>query len=316
MNKLISTVIFFGNGPVAAECLRKFVDSFGSAAIEAVVTKDRPVHHKDPAPVETLANELGIQVWFASSKSELDQVIVSKKPKSVVGIVIDYGVVIGKATIDYFEKGIINSHFSLLPEWRGADPITFSLLSGQEQTGVSIMLIDEGLDTGKLLAIAPLNIEKNDNSETLTSKLITLSNGMLTDVLPWYLEGKASAVKQELAYENIPGFSEPPKVSHSRKLTKEDGNLLFTKTAAELEREIRAYSVWPKSKTNIGGISCTITSAVTNSTELPSGEIRITDNKTLIIGCEAGSLEVLELQPAGKNKMPVSAFLNGYGHLL
>lgn len=316
MNKLISTVIFFGNGPVAAECLRKFVDSFGSAAIEAVVTKDRPVHHKDPAPVETLANELGIQVWFASSMSELDEVIVSKKPKSVVGIVIDYGVVIGKATIDYFEKGIINSHFSLLPEWRGADPITFSLLSGQEQTGVSIMLIDEGLDTGKLLAIAPLNIEKNDNSETLTSKLITLSNGMLTDVLPWYLEGKASAVKQELAYENIPGFSEPPKVSHSRKLTKEDGNLLFTKTAAELEREIRAYSVWPKSKTTIGGISCTITSAVTNSTELPSGEIRITDNKTLIIGCEAGSLEVLELQPAGKNKMPVSAFLNGYGHLL
>ncbi len=305
MDQLASTVIFFGNGPVAAKCLQGFIDSFGTDALEAVITKTRPPHHKDVAPVEELAKNLGLTVWFANTKSELDEIITNNQPSSKVGVVIDYGVVISANTISYFEKGIINSHFSLLPEWRGADPITYSLLSGQNKTGVSLMLIDKGLDTGPLLARVDYDLDDSDNSDTLTNNLTELSNQSLQHVLPLWLSDQAIPLEQA----NGP-------ITYSRKLTKNDGILVFTKSATELEREIRAFSGWPKSRTTIAGIDCVITKAQISPASSSPGKITVTDSKTILIGCKTSSLEILELQPAGKNKMPVSAFLNGYGHLL
>ncbi len=305
MKDLEATVVFFGNGPVAAASLQGFIDSFGVQSIEAVITKARPIHHKDVAPVEQLAGQLGLTVWFASAKNELDTCISEKKPQSPLGIVIDYGVIISPETIKYFAKGIVNSHFSLLPEWRGADPITYSLLSGQSTTGVSLMLIDEGLDTGPLIADATYDLDGTETSEELTAGLVELSNQALAHVLPLYINGSALPKEQDA----VP-------VTHSRKLTKQDGILIFTKTATELEREVRAFSGWPKSRSTIAGIDCAITKAAVNKKELEPGAIQVTADKTILIGCRQGSLEIYELQPAGKNKMPASAFLNGYGHLL
>lgn len=305
MNTLSSTVIFFGNGPVAAECLQGFIDSFGVESLEAVVTKARPVHHKDPAPVEELAKEHNLQLWFANNKAELDELIHDQKPISTVGLVIDYGVIIGKQTIDYFEKGIINSHFSLLPEWRGADPITYSILSGQEKTGVSIMLIDEGLDTGPLLARADYDLSGNETSQELTNGLVELSCWSIERILPLWLSA-----------DTVPMEQPDTPITFSRKLTKQDGVLVFTKTATELEREVRAFSGWPKSRTTIAGVDCVVTQAQVNTIALKPGQVMVTESKTIVIGCKIGSLEILELQPAGKNKMLTSAFLNGYGHLL
>lgn len=305
MNTLGATFVFMGNGPVASQSLRGLVDSFGIEAVEAVITKTRPAHHKDPAPVEELAKELSLPLWFASTKSELDDIVVKNAPKSQFGIVIDYGVVISGKTIAKFPKGIINSHFSLLPEWRGADPITYSLLSGQSKTGVSLMLIDEGLDTGPLLAHADYDLNGTETSQELTGLLVELNNRSLEHIIPLWLSGKTWATEQtDLT------------ATYSRKLTKQDGALVFTKTAAELEREVRAFSGWPKSRTTIGSIDCVITAAKTNTTRLNPGTISITESKTLLIGARIGSLEIIELQPAGKNKMPAAAFINGYGHLL
>jgi methionyl-tRNA formyltransferase len=305
MKNLGATVVFFGNGPVAAASLQGFIDTFGAEALEVVVTKARPSHHKDPAPVEQLANDLGLPVWFANSKQELSELIASKQPVSPVGIIIDYGVIVSSETISYFEKGIINSHFSLLPEWRGADPITYSLLSGQTKTGVSLMLIDEGLDTGPLLSHADYDLDGTETSQSLTDGLVELSNQTISHILPLYLDGSAMPTEQE---------SSP--VTHSRKLTKQDGALVFSKTAAELAREVRAFSGWPKSRTVIAGIDCVITESIVNTQQLAIGQVFTTPEKTIRIGCRVGTLEILELQPAGKNKMPTAAFLNGYGHLL
>lgn len=305
MSALSSTVIFFGNGPVAAECLQGFIDSFGVESLEAVVTKARPVHHKDPAPVEELAKEHNLQLWFANNKAELDELIHDQKPISTVGLVIDYGVIIGKQTIDYFEKGIINSHFSLLPEWRGADPITYSILSGQEKTGVSIMLIDEGLDTGPLLARADYDLSGNETSQELTNGLVELSCWSIERILPLWLSA-----------DTVPMEQPDTPITFSRKLTKQDGVLMFTKTATELEREVRAFSGWPKSRTTIAGVDCVITQAKVSLAAQNPGQTTVTESKTIVIGCKIGSLEILELQPAGKNKMPAAAFLNGYRHLL
>ncbi len=301
-NRSHNTLIFFGNGPVAAESLAFLVATFN---VELIVTKRRPAHHKDPAPVEELAKAHGVPYVLADTKAELETLIREHKPQSPIGVVIDYGVIISEPVIDYFPLGIINSHFSLLPEWRGADPITFSLLSGQIVTGVSLMLIDTGLDTGPLLATGEYNIDTDETNQSLTANLITLSNALLAEIIPKHLEGAIVAMPQT-------SVSERP-VTYSRKLTKQDGWLNTNKPASVLEREVRAFSEWPKSKLILGdNLTVIVTKTAVISEQLPPGEIQITPQKEIRIGTTLGSLELIELMPLGKQKMTAAAFLNGY----
>jgi methionyl-tRNA formyltransferase len=167
------------------------------------------------------------------------------------------------------------------------------------------MLIDEGLDTGPLLGDTHYTFNGTETSTELTETLVELSAQALGVILPLYIEGAALPLAQTHTL-----------ATYSRKLTKQDGLLVWSKTASELEREVRAFSGWPKSRTSIAGIDCAITKASVNNKNLQPGVLEITSDKTLLMGCSVGSLEIIELQPAGKNKMPVSAFLNGYGHLL
>jgi methionyl-tRNA formyltransferase len=131
MTKVNFSVVFMGNGPVAAKSLELLKEW---ANIEFVITKRRPQHHKDPAPVEEYCKSHNLPYFYANNKQELQNIVESSSPSSKVAVVVDYGVIINKETINFFNKGIINSHFSLLPAWRGADPITFSILSGQKNT--------------------------------------------------------------------------------------------------------------------------------------------------------------------------------------
>jgi methionyl-tRNA formyltransferase len=293
------TVVFLGSGPVAAASLDFLRKHF---AIEAVITKPRPAHHKDPAPVEELAKLHELTLYFAANKSELDGVVNTAQFTSPIGIVIDFGLIISKTVIDMFPKGIINSHFSLLPQWRGADPITYSLLSGQTKTGVSIMLIDEGLDTGPLLAQADYDLDGTETSQTLTNGLVELSNQSLAHTVPLYLNNHINLVEQSQSC-----------VTHSRKLTKADAKLDWNKPAAVLEREVRAFSEWPKSKCTLGVHDVIVTKArVRTDVQLPIGVTQITANKTILVGCKVNALEITELKPAGKQAMSAQGFINGY----
>lgn len=296
-----NTFVFFGSGPVAAASLAYLADNF---AIETVITKRRPAHHKDPAPVEELAKAKNIPLTFADTKAELELVIDEQKPSSNCGIVIDYGVIISQQVIDYFTHGIVNSHFSILPEWRGADPITFALLSGQKQTGVSLMRIDAGLDTGDIIAESFVPISPNETNASLTEKLIETSNVLLSATLGAYVAGEIVAVPQD---------TQTRITTYSRKLTKQDGWINITKPARVIEREIRAYQDWPKSKITLGPITVIIVQARLSDEPLACGDIRITDNKQLLMGTRVGTLSIVELMPLGKQKMSATAFLNGYG---
>lgn len=297
-------IVFLGNGPVAAASLRSIAHD-PQFDVRAVITKHRP-HRKDPAPVEELAHQLGLTTHFASSKRELDELLNSGAIDSFfVGVVVDYGVIISKQSIDKFEFGIVNSHFSLLPKWRGADPISFAILSGQPKTGVSLMVIDEGLDTGPLITQKTLAIEPEDTTPSLTDKLVDLSNNLLTQWLPKYLNKEVKPRKQP----------HPDRATYSHKLSKQDGLLDFTKSAAELEREVRAYAGWPKSRTQInldsGALDVIITKAHIEESDLQPGQIQFTNN-SLVIGTSSQALAIDYIQPAGKKEMPVQAFLNGY----
>jgi methionyl-tRNA formyltransferase len=307
-------VVFFGSGPVAAESLELLAEW---ADVEAVVTKPQPPHHKQPFPVLVVAEKLGLQTHTPNSKAELSALIDTKPYTSTLGVVIDYGFIINQDVIDYFPLGIVNSHFSLLPQWRGADPITFSILSGQDETGVSLMLIVEKMDEGPLLAQAPLAISPSSTTPELTSELIELSNFMLRETIPLYLSGAAVPAPQDTV-----SMAKDPTPSYSRKLTKVDSVLDWNKPAEQLEREIRAFIEWPKSRTELAGKEVVITKAhvlepspETKDLALAPGSAFIHE-KQLFVATAEGILVVDSLKPAGKPEMPIAAFLAGYGKSL
>ncbi len=302
MTKVNFSVVFMGNGPVAAKSLELLKEW---ANIEFVITKRRPQHHKDPAPVEEYCKSHNLPYFYANNKQELQNIVESSSPSSKVAVVVDYGVIINKETINFFNKGIINSHFSLLPAWRGADPITFSILSGQKTTGVSLMIIDEGLDTGALIATQSLALTDQD-SELLTDQLINISSSMLQKYLPPYMNNELSAKPQD-TINNI--------VTHSRMLNKNDGNIDTNKPATVILREIRAYKQWPKSRLNYKDNVLIITDAIVSKQNVEQGKLVNAQGK-LILGCRNSCLEITSLKPAGKNEMTASAFINGYGHLI
>lgn len=298
------SVVFFGSGPVAAASLALLSEW---AQIEAVVTKPQPPHHKAPFPVLVLAEKLGLKTFTPNSKAELSELIAAKPFTSRLGIVIDYGFIINQDVIDSFPLGIVNSHFSLLPEWRGADPITFSVLSGQSQTGVSLMLITAGMDEGPLLAQATYDIPEAITTPALTEDLIELSDATLRAIIPKYTSGAVQPAPQESVT-----LAKNPEPTYSRKLSKADSELDFSKPALQLEREIRAYAEWPKSRTTLAGKEVIITKAHVADGSRKPGEAFV-ENKELRIGTAEGTLVIDTLKPAGKAEMPARAFLAGYG---
>jgi methionyl-tRNA formyltransferase len=337
-------IVFFGSGPVAASSLDFLRGVFD---IEHVYTKPRPDHHKGPVPVldlclkhsipfstvtnkKTLCNEIfagvlseGSPRFFSNDRKKAGDAPTSATPfnngnasvanqkstgprpmfASRLGVVVDFGIIIPQAIIDVFPLGIINSHFSLLPQWRGADPITFSLLSGQPTTGVAVMRIVEGLDEGPLLGMEQLAITPEHNNSSLTKDLIDLSNKMLQDLLPRYILGLIAPYDQDTTIAS----------SYSRKLNISDAALDFSKPADVLEREVRAFSSWPKSKTILAGLDCIITKSHAETLPSPSPTQLIIEKNRLGIACSNNSaLWIDELKPAGKPAMPIAAFINGY----
>ena len=303
MSMISKKILFFGSGPVAAASLEKLIKH---TDVSLVITKRKAPRFKGTPPVELVANDHDMKLSFADNKTELEELILGMGEKFDLGIVLDYGVIITEKTIQSFPLGIINSHFSLLPEWRGADPITFSLLSGQVETGISLMQIDRGLDTGKLFETSSISISSIDTNPSLTEKLIDLSDGLLQKNIPLILNETATKFPQDT--NQLTTFS--------KKIMKEDGLLNFNKPASVLEREIRAYKGWPRSYMKLGELDVIIEEATISDVPVALGKITIDEQDHIIIGTVKGSLKINKLMPFGKNVMSSKDFLNGYRNRL
>lgn len=305
MSSINTKIVFFGTGEVSLETL-KGISSH--VQIEAIITKPDLLSSSgsrtSPA-VKLWAQENGVPCYQPANKAELGDLFDKQAFESRVGLVVDYGLIIPLSVISSFELGILNSHFSLLPRWRGADPITWSILSGDEVTGVTIMQLAEGMDTGDILRSEKLEIGTEDTTSTLTTKLIGLSNKMLVETLADYLEGNASTTQQD-----------HDRATFSKKITKEDGLVRPNDySAVEIERQIRAYLGWPGSYITIGDTLLTIKSAKAVNTKAPIGQLTLNEGK-LLMGCKQGSLEITQIQPAGKKPMDAKGLVNGYAKLI
>ncbi len=308
MKKPSETILFFGSGPVAAKSLELLLSW---CEVEAVITKPQPPHHKELFPVIDIAQKYELPILTISSSQELDSLVADRRFISRVGVLIDYGIIVSEKVIDSFELGIVNSHFSLLPEWRGADPITFAILSGQRQTGVSLMLVVPKMDQGPLIAYGEYDLEPHITTPELTENLIELSNALLEHALPAYLAGSIEPQPQSVTGRNV---------SYSRKLVKEDGNMDWHKTAAVLEREIRAFIDWPKSFTTLAAKKVIITKAHVVPSQDPDknpGNLEVLkDTGMLMIATANGTLCIDTLKPEGKTEMTAKAFIAGYANKL
>jgi methionyl-tRNA formyltransferase len=256
--------------------------------------------------VASIAEEFGIPVLLPEKPKDILEQLQSYG--AVAGILIAYGKIIPQSIIDVFPKGIINIHPSLLPKHRGPIPLESVILQGEETTGVSVMALAKEMDAGPVYAQSDYTLTGTETKQQLADNLLEIGSAMLLEVLPGILDGSVVAIPQ-----NDSAATYDPLIS------KQDGVLDFTKPATVLEREIRAYQEWPKSKTTLGGIETVITAAHVSPEPLSSqpGAIAVDGStKTLAIACSEGSLVVDRLKPAGKAEMNIAGFLAGYGSRL
>ena len=295
-------IIFAGTPDFAARHLDALLSS--SHKVVGVFTQpDRPAGRGNKltaSPVKQLAEQHGIPVFQPKSlRPEENQQLVADLHADVM-VVVAYGLILPAAVLAMPRLGCINVHGSLLPKWRGAAPIQRSLWAGDAKTGVTIMQMDVGLDTGDMLHKLACPIEADDTSASLYQKLAELGpQGMLTT-----LEQLASGSAQ-------PEVQDEALVSYAEKLSKEEAKLDWTLSAAQLERCIRAFNPWPVSYFTIDDQPVKVWKAsVLPHVAKQPGEIVQADKNGIQIATVDGVLNIEELQPAGKKAMKAQDLLN------
>lgn len=296
-------IIFAGTPDFAACHLQALLT--GPHQVVAVYTQpDRPAgrgQKLQPSPVKQLALQHDIPVYQPKSlkKAAAQQQLAALDADLMV--VVAYGLILPKAVLDMPRLGCINVHGSLLPRWRGAAPIQRALWAGDSETGITIMQMDEGLDTGAMLSKVSCPILATDTSASLYHKLAQLGpQALLAAVadLP-ALQQQAEAQNEQLA-------------SYAEKLSKDEARLDFNKDAAALEREIRAFNPWPVSYLELPQGTVKVWQAqVASSLSGPVGHILRADKTGIYIGCQQQVLQITQLQPPGKKPMSAADFLNG-----
>lgn len=270
--------------------------------VDVVVTMpDRPKGRSQalqPSPVKTAAIAFGFPVEQPESDEELLSVLVASG--SSVGLVVAYGRLLSPEILASLPMGFLNVHFSLLPRWRGAAPVERAIAHGDAMTGVTLMKIDEGLDTGPVVAERSTAIADDDTGGSLTARLAHIGAVLLDDTLPGYLSGSRKPVPQITAG-----------ASHAAKLSKTDAQITRELPVESVHRIIRAFAPRPGAwlATDDGSIRVLGSRPGAIHGQEPGVISPIGEN--VVLGCVDGGLALTIVQPEGKRPMPASAWMNG-----
>ena len=298
-------VIFMGTPEFAVPTLEALIADPQFEVVLVVTQPDRPVGRgqqiaHSPVKQTALAHNIPVFQPAKMKPPETQQTLASYNAD--VAVVAAYGRILPPALLNTPKHGCINVHASLLPRWRGAAPIAYCIWHGDKETGVGIMRMEEGLDTGPVFAEARIAIADDDTVATLTPKLAQVGAKALVEALPKIVSGALQAKPQ--AEEGI---------THAKPLAKTDGQLDVTKPAHELERQIRAMQPWPVASLTLGGTKVLIGKArVVEGTGAP-GEVIQADKRGVVVACGANALALDEIQLPGKKMMPSAAWVNGRG---
>jgi len=254
-----------------------------------------------PSPVKVLAEEKGIPVFQPSSLRPAENQQLVAELNADIMVVVAYGLILPKAVLDMPRLGCINVHGSLLPRWRGAAPIQRALWAGDAETGVTIMQMDVGLDTGDMLYKLACPITAEDTSASLYDKLAELGPQGLIETLQLLATG---AAKPEVQDDSL--------ATHAEKLSKEEALLDWSLSAAQLERCVRAFNPWPMSFFMMDGQPVKVwkASVIDTPAHAEPGTILEADKHGIRVATAQGILNLVELQPAGKKAMKAQDLLN------
>ena len=293
-------LIFAGTPEFAAQALAAIIAA-GHEVAMVLTQPDRPAGRGmalQPSPVKKLALEHGIEVFQPTTLKDVEAQAKVATVGAEVMVVAAYGLILPQAVLDLPHFGCINIHASLLPRWRGAAPIQRALLAGDHETGVCIMQMEAGLDTGPVLLRGAFPIESSDTTATLHDRLAALGGEL---------------VVQALAGLPLPAQPQPVDgVTYAHKIEKAEAVIDWRRTSAELDRHIRAFNPFPGAQASFGGAVVKVWAAKPVDSKGEPGRILALDKHAVVVACGEGALALSELQKAGGKRLPVQQFLAGH----
>lgn len=297
-------IVFMGTPDFAVPCLERLIND-GHNILSVVTREDKPVGRKKvltPPPVKVTACNNNIPVLQPKVLRDNDEIYLKLKelnPDLIV--VVAYGRILTKEILDLPKYGCVNVHGSLLPKYRGASPIQWSIVCGDTITGVTTMLMDEGLDTGDMLLTREIEIAKSDTYETLHDKMSVVGAEALAETISLLEKGNITPKKQP-----------QDGVSYAPIITKQMGQLDFRKSAEELDCLVRGFTPWPLSYFYYEGRRFKVYSAtVSEKTAKEPGTLFYEKGRILIACGNSTALEIEEICPDGSKKMNSASFING-----
>ena len=295
-------ILFMGTPEFALESLTACLEV---GEVVAVVTQPDKARDRGrvygPSPVKRMAADRGLVVMQPTRLRDPAFVETVRGLDLHVAVVTAYGKILPRDLLLVPRRGCVNVHASLLPRFRGAAPIQWAIASGDEKTGVCLMKIDDGLDTGPVIACAEAPIHPDDTFGSLAPVLARLGGRLIRQFLPPYLRGEIEPVAQP-----VHGIVLAPM------LKKEDGLLDFQKPAVELERRVRAFQPWPGSFVHFRGEGLKVHRASVGEGQGAIGTVLGVGARGIEVACGVGSLFLSEVQLPGKRPMSAAAFLAGH----
>ena len=297
----MSRIVFAGTPEFARESLKKLVAS--GIRPEAVLTQpDRPAGRGKKlrvSAVKQYAQELGLHLMQPTSMNGADVLAELEALNADLIVVAAYGLLLPQTILDLPRVACVNVHASLLPRWRGAAPIQAAILAGDKQTGISLMQMDAGLDTGGIYATSSLEIGDTETAGELHDRLAILGGELLVQHLAEIAEGKL-----------VPVVQQDSAASYAGKIRTEDARLYWSRTATELERVVRAYNPVPGAWTTLNGerLKCWRAVACSDNGGDPGTVISLSD-AGVVVACGEGSLCLTEVQRPGKTAVTAAEFI-------
>ncbi|MBD5133037.1 MAG: methionyl-tRNA formyltransferase [Clostridiales bacterium] len=299
-------IVFMGTPDFAVPSLNALADA-GHEICGVFTQPDKPKNRGmklQQSPVKERALELGLSVYQPAKMRDGEALGILQELKPDLIAVAAYGKILPVDILELPRLGCVNVHSSLLPRYRGAAPINWAILNGDDETGVTIMCMAEGMDTGDILAQAKTPIDINENAAQLFDRLAQMGGPLLVEMVRELEAGTAKPVPQDEAL-----------ASHAPMLSRELSPMDWNKTARQLHDQARGLYPWPTATAVLDGIRCKIprTALSGESTNKAPGAVLQADKKGLRVACgDGGVLDILELQPDGKKAMAAPAFLLGH----
>ena len=298
-------ILFMGTPEISATCLQRLIDD-NKNVIGVITREDKPRGRGNvmtPTPTKVLAMSVGIPVYTPASlrTEEFEKLLGELSPDLIA--VVAYGKILPKNVIDYPKYGCINVHVSLLPKYRGAAPMQRAIMDGERETGVTIMYMDEGLDTGDIITTEKFEISETDDFESIHDRSAIVGARLLSETVDALYEGRATRTKQDSAL-----------ATYAAKIEKEDCKIDFTLSAKEVSARIRGVTPIPGAYAYLGGKMLKICRVSTADGVGAPGEVIETSasgDGYILVACGTGALKVLTVKPEGKGVMSAGDFVRG-----